>query len=481
MKSSKNWKKKIDKENFHACVLDLHLNEKPWYIDEIEYTHVLKHLKGKAPVFMVTNRWKGETISQWVVNLINNPEYQVVRFYAWQDLEEIYDKKTKPNTEPLPSGDFPNPVDIDEAAQEEKIAFQWDIRTQIHLFHKFSANTQIPPKGEIRILHLANLKFQKGKEKQSNWALRRPEIFAQNILRENTSFELIIISGNITENGSPGEYLEAEIWLRNLVQAFNLMGKFVDDQFLRERLILVPGNSDINKSLAGSGRIIYNPGPTLISQDNAKYNQEYEKFGLRPFQDFAYRMTRNNLWLDPLNDLNWINNTLFLWGIQIIQLNTSTNETLSVRKDAGLSELQRDQLKLELKRLETLTNKELFTMIVAQNSFWIQNPESESKNPKQLEFDRKFNTLINELNPKLFLCQAEYPKTQQHKSTSRDFETKFKTIKTHPDPTIDQDSELQFNIITLENKRKKLKYKKGFRGRTTIDEFQNENIIWEKI
>lgn len=168
----------------------------------------------------------------------------------------------------------------------------------------------------IRILHLSDPQY--GDPNEDNLAfLVEKEIpkFVMDTLRLNVHF--IAVTGDITFSGQPSEFARAKEKLKVLVNGF-----MPNREDWRERLLLVPGNHDVDLQLAAADWIRFDFGnPQSISPADSSIGEEHQHYGLQAFRDFAWELSKNPYWRDA-DDLLWINDSFRHLGIRFYILNS---------------------------------------------------------------------------------------------------------------------------------------------------------------
>lgn len=165
----------------------------------------------------------------------------------------------------------------------------------------------------IHILHLSDPQY--GDPDTDGWAGFTEETVARFLYQLCPRLHLVAITGDITYQGLPSEFDEARSRIGSLLRlVFGAGGQ--------ERLLLVPGNHDVNLRLAAadcvdfdfkSGRpVVRKKGCTLTGQ---------RRFALEPFSRFAWELTGDPRWLGG-GDLCWVNESFRHLGLRFIVLNT---------------------------------------------------------------------------------------------------------------------------------------------------------------
>lgn len=173
---------------------------------------------------------------------------------------------------------------------------------------------------ELSILHISDLQFG---DKDQHHELEKA--FASTLNREILKkkiapIDFIIITGDVTYDGSPLQYQDAYLWLKNLCEC--LLGENYKD-----RILLVPGNHDINLSMCSLNIYKYNypkddeEAGTISLEKREFFTEEYSKYALDPFREFAYKITSDKKWIEN-ESLSFINEKFSYLGVRFIHLNT---------------------------------------------------------------------------------------------------------------------------------------------------------------
>jgi 3',5'-cyclic AMP phosphodiesterase CpdA len=185
--------------------------------------------------------------------------------------------------------------------------------------YKFSTYKK-DPDSHIHILHISDIQFGDPSFAQ-DLCFSFPDSlyrFANDSLDYNIDF--IIVTGDIAYDGSPSQFDNAYNWLSKL--GMRILGK---DNF-NERLLIIPGNHDINLSLSSLNLFKYKypskkdtSGKIELIERNPKI-EEYTLYALDPYKDFAYRLTHYQQW-NKYPSLSFFNNRFSYLGLRFLHLN----------------------------------------------------------------------------------------------------------------------------------------------------------------
>ena len=99
----------------------------------------------------------------------------------------------------------------------------------------------------IRLLHLSDIHFTAGKAWDADPVLRALARFIAQEVKGGLIPDLVVITGDLAFAGTADEYRLARDWLDNQ------LWPALPDGFPRDRLLLVPGNHDVDRRQVGSG------------------------------------------------------------------------------------------------------------------------------------------------------------------------------------------------------------------------------------
>ena len=193
------------------------------------------------------------------------------------------------------------------------------MRAQLRLViarHRQLSLLDIKDDEPIRILHLSDPQY--GDPSEDNLAFLVEKEIPRFILGELQLYiHFIAVTGDITYSGQPSEFITAEEKLKLLVEKF-----LPNREDWRDRLLIVPGNHDVDLRLAAADQIRYEFGcpPTISVETNSK-DVSHQRFGLQAFRDFAWRLSGNPNWRDA-SELFWINDSFRHLGLRFYIFNS---------------------------------------------------------------------------------------------------------------------------------------------------------------
>lgn len=197
--------------------------------------------------------------------------------------------------------------------------------TQMRIFHSVADyyGRTIEVKGEdekITLLVLSDLQFGDSSFSVDN--IIGDKILSKYLADHDIVPDLISITGDVAYSGLPSEFNEAYKWIMRLCD------DVLPKQDFFKRILLIPGNHDVNLYLSTGDQYIYK-FPTQAGkyslEKRTKELNEHKKYGLTPFCEFAFKLTQDPIWSNRPNDLCWVNDNFSLWGIRFIHLNSVAN------------------------------------------------------------------------------------------------------------------------------------------------------------
>jgi 3',5'-cyclic AMP phosphodiesterase CpdA/CheY-like chemotaxis protein len=219
---------------------------------------------------------------------------------------------------------------------------------------------------EINILHLSDLQF--GDPEFDN---SLSESFVGSLRRsivdkEIATIDFIAITGDVSYSGSPKQYEQAYKWIDNL--CLNIIGDNYSD-----RLLLVPGNHDMNLSLCALNNFEYcfpinnKKDGDIKYKKRRKKSDEYTLFSLIPFRNLAYKLTNDSSWLDN-QSLTFFNNKFSYLGFRFIHLNSlDPHEQLGCSTAKFLLKNETiDDIRLDIRETKAVDN--LLTIVLTHAS-----------------------------------------------------------------------------------------------------------------
>lgn len=261
-----------------------------------------------APVFLVSQLW-GEPRVLEVLKQAGESSASVIQYLAWGEFE-------------VACGD-------DKAAPGRLDALQMKLLSELTRWHGRSG-FRPEPDDTIRILLLADPQFgDPSTDPKATFA----ENWIAKTLKTNSLKpggdgvpDLIVLAGDVSYSGRPDQFALAEERLANDLMG-PLWGKNNIDR-MRDRLIIVPGNHDVNLRFSAADCRYFSPSnkefkpdvPILVNDENVPY-PSHKEYALEPFRRFAHRLTTQREWQDS-NSMSWVDRRFIHCGIRFFALNT---------------------------------------------------------------------------------------------------------------------------------------------------------------
>lgn len=285
----------IDKINPDGYILDIFLSENGWQTkaSEVIEKYISKNIK---PIFLITEHLTKDEIKDEINSLLRHP-IPINLFFSWQEFANSENKITR---------------------NENSAATRWKIQVELDEWHQRS-KFQPSPDQTLRILHISDLQFHDPGTSTKSFLVE--DAIAHSLKNDNKSPDFLFISGDIAYSGKPDEYKSALNWFDHelLPQIFN---DNIDNW--RERIIIVPGNHDVNLRLSSCDSFDYNFSPEsdgdIFSKNTMRY-KDHKKYGLDPFKEFAVKLSPDKNWHEK-ETLCWVSNRFLGLGIQFILFNS---------------------------------------------------------------------------------------------------------------------------------------------------------------
>ena len=234
-----------------------------------------------TPVFFISRDWSNTNALKVLnQNLRHVPNMETLRCFAWQELDEA--------SQDTPTG------------HAKLVSLREKIRSDLALWHEHST-LDIPleeqPNKTIKILLISDLQYT---DPHTSDAAYFDELSIGTVLhRDGLIPHLIAITGDIGYTGEPNDYHLAKQKLEDLMahmwQAPNL-------DIWRDRLIIVPGNHDVNLRMSACSQYKWKREEKEWESRSAAGNRasstifNYQNYALEPFRQFAKDITGSRHW-----------------------------------------------------------------------------------------------------------------------------------------------------------------------------------------
>jgi len=326
--------KKINSTNAEGYIVDVVLQN--WHLD---LKDVFDKIGDKGPIILVSNKWK-EFNNIESANILNNTiDSPVIHFLAWS---EFYDETSEKIAHP----DVVKTTNI-------------KICNELNKYHKRS-NLKIRSDEPINILHLSDTQFG---DKETDTGAFLLDSAIGNFLRKNhIELHFLIITGDISFSGKPSEYKMALDWFKSFLD------QLWPNQDMRERLLLVPGNHDVNLNLCAADKYKYDFKSQKLVElgDEAKSKHDHRKFGLAPFMIFAYELTGDQNWLEYKNNLCWLSDRFLRLGLRFYHLNSVAEIDSEQPQKSSLPKSAMDRMTKQ-SRIYPDEGKQIFNILISHH------------------------------------------------------------------------------------------------------------------
>jgi len=276
--------------SYDAILLDINLDD--WHISISE---ALSIIGNRCPVVLVSRFWDKEQTHRRISEAL--AEAKEVKFIATLVLNNLGGSDWQSHAESMR-------FQLSDAIGRERRKALLDLLDD----------------ESVCILHLSDPQY--GDSNSENWAVYVEDQIAQFVLRElRRDIHFIAITGDISYSGEIYQYDIAEEKLSKLIQHF-----LPCRSDWRERILLVPGNHDVNLRLAAADKItikIENAKLSINKNKTSLKDYPYRRFALAPFRDFAWRLTGDPHWRDS-EELNWVNDSFRHIGLRFFLLNSAS-------------------------------------------------------------------------------------------------------------------------------------------------------------
>ena len=224
----------------------------------------------------------------------------------------------------------PNVIEIMDlksySISEEKDinTFQFKIRLAIAQYYNHTSEYKDDDE-TIRILHMSDMQFGGAVSDLAYMdEARIPDLLRQN----NMIPDLILVSGDIVNNGLPEQYTEALNWFKrfsNNLWEWSVSGNITSEEMpprIYDRFIFVPGNHDFNMDVTCASQYEFDwKNHTFIKRSAA--TDKYTSLGFYYYNEFLNQFYHNEK-TENYSRSFIINAKYAPWGLQFVLLNTAT-------------------------------------------------------------------------------------------------------------------------------------------------------------
>lgn len=303
--------------DYDAVLLDINLDQwKTETNEDMTLSYALSKIGNRCPIVLVSRCWSDEPTHRRIYEALASEKS--IKFIATFVLNDL-------------AGD--NWKDYAES-----------IRGQLYIAintERQRANLDLREDQDILVLHLSDPQY--GDPGTDDWAEYVEEQIGQYVrYRLDLKIHLIAITGDISYSGQVSEFEKAEKSLSRLFKFF-----FPNRSDWRERILIVPGNHDVNLRLAAADQLEIKITKGTISidpKDEPIDGSPHRKFSLTPFRDFAWQLTGDPRWKEA-DELNWVNDSFKHIGLRFFLLNSVANLDCIFPQKAGFKQEALSKLK----------------------------------------------------------------------------------------------------------------------------------------
>lgn len=319
--------------HFDAVILDINL--KNW---DLPLTTALQIIGRSCPILLASFAWDNPVTGERVrESLAGNPEVRIVQTMSLSELK---------------------------GADNESYVAMLQVAMWLALSSERRLSTLRKTQDEsFEILLVSDPQY--GDPNQEDWAEYVERELPKFISSRNKSIDLLAITGDIAYQGSQEDYITAEKKISDLVSA---LWPTADEVDRRERILLVPGNHDVDFRIEAANHIdtSFNKDDNTIIIEPRELNKEDLKsprvpanYKMQPFRDFCYRLTSDDRWLSS-KDLCWINDSFLHLGLRFILLNSAHGISCLSPSHADIPKSATDRERLD-------TSREIFTVALSHH------------------------------------------------------------------------------------------------------------------
>jgi hypothetical protein len=251
------------------------------------FAEILNAPPRPAPVFLISHFWGNSQVIDILTEINKRKNVEVIRYLAFQEFEQAEESQKSLNHD-------------ENCIQSAKTtALRSKILDDLSIWHEFSS-FRPKPDDSIRILLLADLQY--GDTHTSKAAKFDEQWVGRALHRDGLMPDIIVFAGDIAFTGAPHEYQIAKSKIEDLVK---FMWSKDQLNIKRERIILVPGNHDVNLRFAAcdgwnwerdnkkwAAKGASNPS---VPTEGEVYSC-HQDFALEPFRQFARALTGSRAW-----------------------------------------------------------------------------------------------------------------------------------------------------------------------------------------
>lgn len=299
--------------NFDAIIIDVFLDQNQW--TDSKSQQIKKDIKNRyddVPIFIISSEWGQNDILSEMSLLTDVFGNSIVDYLSFNEIKSS--------------------IKSEAVIKKNQIVSRFI--DKLRLFRQDATSLKLAENKELCILLLSDIQFQDPHTDKSSKGILGN--IANQLGKDKVYPDLLIITGDIGYSGCPLEY---ETALNELEPFIKFLWGRIPEELRKQRIILVPGNHDVNLRLSASSSIKFSPNEEQIKvsgilkeADEGKVtsehsikcddlNSSYRNYGLQPFRDFAFKLTGDQRWHDS-KDLNWLDKRFEHLGLKIFNVNT---------------------------------------------------------------------------------------------------------------------------------------------------------------
>lgn len=298
-------------------LLDMFLDKGDWdHTNAAELlSSAIQSAPRAAPVFLISRLWGDDKVLD-LLKQASESSVKIVQYLAWTEFEQAARED--------------GTVDENEAAKTRLAALQKKILFELNYWHGRSGYRP-EPNETIRILLLADTQYGDSTTDEKatfaeNWIATVLKQEAQKPRGEPLP-DLIVIAGDLTHSGRPDQFALAEE--RMVLDIMGPLWGTNNTDRMRDRIVLVPGNHDVNLRFAASDGRYFSPTKQIFDNDPISVWNSKDKldkpchldYALEPFRRFAHRLTGDRNWVDTPS-MSWVDRRFLHCGIRFFVLNS---------------------------------------------------------------------------------------------------------------------------------------------------------------
>jgi len=353
-----------DLDSYHCFIIDMCLESENW-IDQTNkrdpFDRVIKEIGDKKPIVILSARW--DEAASWLNSYFK--EYNIIHLIIWNEIN---------------------------ASMNSIRTNIFQQLTRIYGTSNFAIGDDEP----IRILHVSDLQF--GERSNEDSLGVKKNILSSAMLTEipnhlsnsNLTPHFVVLTGDITENALPSEYILAANWIKELCS--NIFFTYQPD-----KILIVNGNHDYNLSLNALNyfKFEYGSNPDLKMTKLDSAINDFENAAFNPYIDFLKDM-------NVVNKLTYFNDAFRHIGIRFLHLNTLENYNVSISNKSSLFDITQNTLNELTKSQKT---KDILFPIILSHA---QPRNLGYMNNEKDELWTRFKNFVSYYRNSLFLCGHEH-------------------------------------------------------------------------